>query len=373
MTVKSFIFFSPMIHYNQTTGGMFVDVRPMIAKAFSERATDIHLSVGICPHFRIDGELVPKKEYGELSSTDIYDAVRDIFDELGMRLDKRQKEIDFSFTVAGNIRVRGNFYYERGNPALALRLIPKRIRTIEELKLPSILKDIADQDFGLILVAGPTGSGKSTTIAAMIDFLNERYPYHIITIEDPIEYVFENKRSIIHQRELGKDTESFVDGLKYALRQDPDVILVGEMRDLETMRLALTAAETGHIVFATVHTNSAASAPERIVDVFPAHQQRQVALQLANTIRAVIYQRLLPKVGGGMIAILEIMIGTPGVSNLIREGKLHQLDSLIQAGSKYGMIHFDDALIEAYRKGLISKDTVLNYARSPEEVQKRLW
>ncbi len=349
-----------------------MDIRRMIVKAFSMRATDIHLSVDIFPHFRIDGELAPQEEYGKVEREDIYDIVRDIFQEIGIDFDEGKKEMDFSFTVAENIRVRGNFYYERGNPALALRLIPKKIRSIEDLQLPPILKDIADQEYGLILVAGPTGSGKSTTIAAMIDYLNSEYPYHIITIEDPIEYVFENKRSIVHQRELGRDTDSFADGLKYALRQDPDVILVGEMRDLETMSLALTAAETGHIVFATVHTNSAASAPERVIDVFPAHQQRQVTLQLANTLRAVLYQRLVPRIGGGMVAVIEIMIGTPGVANLIREGKLHQLDSLIQAGAKYGMIHYDDAIVNAFREGRISREIAIEYARNPEEVAKKI-
>ncbi len=349
-----------------------MDFKPLIAKAYSEGATDVHVSVGIVPYFRIDGELVPKEEYGVMDSATVLNAIENLFEEIDLELEGKKHEVDFSFTVAGHIRVRGNFYYERGNPAVAFRLIPKRIRSIEELGLPEMLKDIADQEYGLILVAGPTGSGKSTTIAAMIDYLNEKYPYHIITLEDPIEYIFENKRSIIHQRELGKDTKSFVDGLKYALRQDPDVILVGEMRDLETMSLALTSAETGHIVFTTVHTNSAATAPERIVDVFPAHQQRQVMIQLANTLTAVIYQRLLPRIGGGMVAILEIMMGTPAVRNLIREGKLHQLESLIQAGGKFGMVLFDDALIKAYSEGKISRETVLDFARNPEEVARRL-
>ncbi len=349
-----------------------MDLRPLIVQAHSLRATDIHLSHGIVPHFRIDGELVPQEEYGEVKGEDIERAVRDLFEEIGMEFDPKKREIDFSFTVAGQIRIRGNFFYERSKPALALRLIPRKIRSIDELGLPGIIKDIADQDYGLIIVTGPTGSGKSTTIAAMIDYLNENYPYHIITIEDPIEYIFDNKKSIIHQRELGKDTMSFTDGLKYALRQDPDVILVGEMRDLETMSLALTSAETGHIVFATVHTNSAATAPERIIDVFPAHQQRQISLQLANTLRAVIYQRLLPKVGGGMVAVQEIMIGTPAVANLIREGKLHQLDGIIQAGARYGMILFDDALVNLYKKGIIDRQAVLDYARAPEEVMRKL-
>jgi len=349
-----------------------LDIRPLVVQAQAVRATDIHLSHGIPPYFRIDGELVPQEKFGVMKGEEIKEAVRDLLEETGVEFDESAREIDFSFTVAGSIRVRGNFYYERGEAALALRLIPRKVRSIDELGLPQILKEIADQDFGFIIVTGPTGSGKSTTIAAMIDYLNERYPYHIITIEDPIEYIFDNKRSIIHQRELGKDTMSFTDGLKYALRQDPDVILVGEMRDLETMSLALTAAETGHIVFATVHTNSAATAPERIIDVFPAHQQRQVALQLANTLRAVIYQRLVPKKGGGMVAVLEIMIGTPAVANLIREGKLHQLEGIIQAGARYGMVLFDDALVDLYRKGIIDRQTVLDYARNPEEVEKKL-
>ncbi len=349
-----------------------MDIRPLVVQAQAVRATDIHLSHGIPPYFRIDGELVPQEKFGVMKGEEIKEAVRDLLEETGVEFDESAREIDFSFTVAGSIRVRGNFYYERGEAALALRLIPRKVRSIDELGLPQILKEIADQDFGFIIVTGPTGSGKSTTIAAMIDYLNERYPYHIITIEDPIEYIFDNKRSIIHQRELGKDTMSFTDGLKYALRQDPDVILVGEMRDLETMSLALTAAETGHIVFATVHTNSAATAPERIIDVFPAHQQRQVALQLANTLRAVIYQRLVPKKGGGMVAVQEIMIGTPAVANLIREGKLHQLEGIIQAGARYGMVLFDDALVDLYRKGIIDRQTVLDYARNPEEVEKKL-
>ncbi len=349
-----------------------MDIRAMIVKAFSMRATDIHLSDGIVPHFRIDGELIPQEAYGTVKGEELREVVEDLFKELSLPFDEEKREIDFSFTVAETIRVRGNFFYERGEPALALRLIPRKIRSINELGLPEILRDIADQEYGLILVAGPTGSGKSTTIAAMIDFLNESYPYHIITIEDPIEYLFENKKSIVHQRELGRDTLSFADGLKFALRQDPDVILVGEMRDLDTMALALTAAETGHIVFATVHTNSASSAPERIIDVFPAHQQRQITLQLANTLRAVIYQRLIPKIGGGMVAVLEIMVGTPAVSNLIREGKLHQLDSIIQAGAKYGMVYYDDALVKLFREGKITRDTAIEYARNPEEVAKKI-
>lgn len=345
----------------------------MLSEAYSLRATDVHLSVGCPPYFRIDGVLVPQKSYGEMTREDILGGVKELFVEIGLPFPPKGKEVDFSFGIGDAIRVRGNLYFERKNPAIAFRLIPKKIRTFEELGLPEILKTFVERKYGLILVAGPTGSGKSTTLAAMIDYINERYPYHIITIEDPIEYVFTNKKALIHQRELGSDTDSFYNGLKFALREDPDVILVGEMRDLDTMALALTAAETGHLVLSTIHTNSAASAPERIIDVFPGHQQRQIAIQLANTLVAVIYQRLVPKATGiGFIPIVEIMVGTPAVRNLIRENKLHQLESAIQAGAKHGMILFDDALVRAALKGEISKESALEFARDPEEVARRL-
>ncbi|AJG41315.1 twitching motility protein [Thermotoga sp. RQ7] len=345
----------------------------IITEAYGLRATDVHISAGCPPYYRIDGKLVPQEKYGKFSREDVMNSLKELFLEIGHPFPPKEKEVDFSFTVGDAIRVRGNLYYERKNPAVAFRLIPKKIRTFQELGLPEILKTFVERKYGLILVAGPTGSGKSTTLAAMIDHINENFPYHIITIEDPIEYVFTNKKSVIHQRELGSDTDSFYNGLKYALRQDPDVILVGEMRDLETMALALTAAETGHLVLATVHTNSAASAPERIIDVFPAHQQRQIALQLANTLIAVIYQRLVPKANGiGFTPIVEIMVGTPAVRNLIRENKIHQLESVIQAGARHGMILFDDALVKAALRGDISREDAIQFARNQEEVARRL-
>lgn len=345
----------------------------IITEAYGLRATDVHISAGCPPYYRIDGKLVPQEKYGKFSREDVMNSLKELFLEIGHPFPPKEKEVDFSFTVGDAIRVRGNLYYERKNPAVAFRLIPKKIRTFQELGLPEILKTFVERKYGLVLVAGPTGSGKSTTLAAMIDHINENFPYHIITIEDPIEYVFTNKKSVIHQRELGSDTDSFYNGLKYALRQDPDVILVGEMRDLETMALALTAAETGHLVLATVHTNSAASAPERIIDVFPAHQQRQIALQLANTLIAVIYQRLVPKANGiGFTPIVEIMVGTPAVRNLIRENKIHQLESVIQAGARHGMILFDDALVKAALRGDISREDAIQFARNQEEVARRL-
>jgi len=346
-----------------------IDVYEIIQKAKQARATDVHLSVGNPPVLRIDGFLSRMQGYPPINAEDILGFVDSI---LHSRTKVKEKmEIDFSFGFQ-DLRVRANLYYEKGNPALALRLITKRIRTFEELGLPPILKDFCDRDSGLLIITGPTGSGKSTTLAAMIEYINTTYAYHIITIEDPIEYVFENKNSLIHQREVGRDTESFYDGLKYALRQDPDIILVGEMRDLETISLALTAAETGHLVLATLHTNSAATAPERIVDVFPAHQQRQVSLQLANTLIGVVYQRLVPKKTSGLMPVVEVLVANTAVRNLIREGKIHQIEGMMQAAQKQGNVLFDDALVRAYLMGHISKETVLGFARNPEEVAKKI-
>ncbi|AEH51717.1 type IV pilus twitching motility protein PilT [Pseudothermotoga thermarum] len=350
-----------------------LDIFALVSDAFNKKASDVHLSVGCHPVYRINGLLELQRNYPVITEKDLLDSIERLFERIDFHALENKKEIDFAFDVGEEIRVRGNLYYERRKPALALRLITKRIRTFEELGLPSILKEFAERDSGLILVAGPTGSGKSTTLAAIIDHINSNYPYHIITIEDPIEYVFTNKKSVVHQRELGQDTKSFYDGLKYALRQDPDVILVGEMRDLETMALALTAAETGHLVLSTIHTNSAATAPERIIDVFPPHQQKQVALQLANTLVAVIYQRLLRRADGkGMVPILEILVGTPAVKNLIRENKLHQIESIMQTSAKQGMVLFDDALFKAYVNGLIDKSQVYEYARNPEEMRRKI-
>ncbi len=350
---------------------MVVDLKKLIMTAYRMGASDVHLSVGVPPMFRIFGKLQPYKEFPEFNNKDLEESLMALLSELGIK--PKGLEHDFSFGIGNIIRVRGNVYYERRSIAAAFRIITKKIRTLEELNLPSILGDFVRRDRGLILVAGPTGSGKSTTLAAMIDIINSERPAHIITIEDPIEYIFENKLSLIHQRELGIDTKSFSDGLKYALRQDPDVIFVGEMRDMATMELALTAAETGHLVLSTIHTNSAATAPERIIDIFPAHQQKQIALQIASTLVAIIYQRLLPrKDNHGFVPIVEILIGTPGVKNLIRENKLHQLESLMETGGKFGMITFDEALVRAYQSGYITREDLMMYARDPEGISRRL-
>jgi len=350
-----------------------IDISKLILHAYQLNASDVHLSTNENPVFRIFGELKRLKEVEPFSSNDLQKSLEILFGQIGFTPPTNKKEVDFSFGVKDLIRIRANVYFERRNYAAAFRIITKKIRKLEDLNVPILLRELAERDRGMILVSGPTGSGKSTTIAAMIEHVNESKPLHILTIEDPVEYVFENKMSIIHQRELGLDTLSFADGLKYALRQDPDVILVGEMRDLDTMELALTAAETGHLVLATIHTNSAPTAPERVIDVFPAHQQKQVGLQLANSLIAVIYQRLVRQVGGkGFAPVLEIMMVTDAIRNLIREGKLHQIESLMDTGKKYGMISFDYALIDAVKQKKISKEDAFLYCRSVEKMTKEL-
>lgn len=346
-----------------------VNIYDIISKAKSQRATDIHLSVDNPPVIRVDGFLSKMQGYQPITKVELKEALEQLLAENGVNAEAMETDFSFGFQ---DVRIRANLYYERGNPAIALRIITKKIRTFEELGLPQILRDFCDRDTGLVIVTGPTGSGKSTTLAAMIDYINSKYAYHIITIEDPIEYVFENKNSLIHQREVGRDTEEFADALKYALRQDPDIILVGEMRDLETISMALTAAEAGHLVFGTLHTNSAATAPERIVDVFPAHQQKQISLQLANTLVGVVYQRLVPKKNGGLVPIVEVLVANTAVRNLIREGKIHQIESIMQTAQKQGNILFDDALLKAYFSGEISKESVVAFARNPEEVSKKI-
>ena len=340
------------------------NIKKLLLEAYSMHASDVHLSVGMPPIFRVYGKLIPQKFYESYSHEELETMLNDLLATIDMNFTKR--ELDFSFGLEKVARVRGNVFLERGNIAAAFRLITYNIRNFSELGLPSILSDFADRVNGIVLIAGPTGSGKSTTLAAMIDKVNSERPVHIITIEDPIEYIFQSKKALVHQRQLGYDTNSFADGLKYALRQDPDVILVGEMRDLDTMKLALTAAETGHLVFSTIHTNSAGSAPERIIDVFPEYQQKQVAIQLSNTLVGIAYQRLLPSADEkGYMPIVEILTGTTGVRNLIRENKVHQIDSLIETGSKFGMISFDDALKKAISLGKIKREDALLYAKDP--------
>ncbi len=343
------------------------NITELLIEAYKMNASDVHLSVDTPPIFRVYGDLVPQVKYEPYKSEELMKLIGELLKSVNIPFNK--KEIDFSFGLENIARVRANVFLERGNIAAAFRIITYKIRNFAELGLPPILSEFANHASGIVLIAGPTGSGKSTTLAAMIDKINQERPVHIITIEDPIEYVFQNKQALIHQRQLGNDTDSFADGLKYALRQDPDVILVGEMRDIDTMRLALTAAETGHLVFSTIHTNSAGSAPERIIDVFPEHQQKQIAIQLSNTLVGIAYQRLLPSANGkGYVPIVEILVGTVAVRNLIRENKLHQIDSMIETGSKFGMVTFDEALKRAISLNKIKKNDAILYAKDPSSL-----
>lgn len=335
-------------------------------------ASDIHISMGGTVIYRINGDLIEEKDMIITKSQ-----MDTILDELEMisntNLRKVNKfEVDFSYTFE-NYRVRGNYYFSDKRPIVALRLLPYTVRTIEDLNLPPSFKDLCSYDKGLVLVAGPTGSGKSTTLAAMLEYINVYRKVHLITLEDPVEYVFKQKKALIHQRELEQDTSSFADGLKYALRQDPDVVLVGEMRDTLTMEYTMTAAETGHLVFSTIHTNSAATTPERVIGSFPPHQQNQIAMQLSNTLVAIIYQRLLKRIDKpGRKAVIEILIATSGIKSLIRDKKFHQIESMMQTGGRYGMIAFDDALIKEYKNGIIDEDQLKNFARDPASISRRM-
>jgi twitching motility protein PilT len=280
-------------------------------------------------------------------------------------------EFDFSYSSPGRGRYRVNAYRQRGSLGMALRIIPHEIPSMQQLGLPPVLSDLARLPRGLILVTGPTGSGKSTTLATMIDQINKERKVHILTLEDPIEYLHSHKRSIVNQREIGSDSRSFTSALRGALREDPDVILVGEMRDLDTISIAITAAETGHLVLSTLHTLGSAKTIDRIIDVFPPHQQQQVRVQLSSVIQAVVSQQLLPKADGkGRVAAHEIMISTPAIRNLIREDKVHQIDTAIQTGGKFRMHTMDSSLVNLYNRGLISRDVALTQSINHEEMKK---
>lgn len=336
-------------------------------------ASDLHLCVGSPPMARVYGDLLPIRGYDAFKDTDLRNAIYSILGEEERKYFEENWELDKALEIPSLCRFRVNLYRDMKGIAGAFRIISFKIRSLKDLNLPNVFGDLSRQKMGLILVTGPTGSGKSTTLAALINEINMNRKAHILTLEDPIEYVHPNIKSIVNQREVGLTTRSFADGLKYALREDPDVILVGEMRDLETIQNALRAAETGHLVLSTLHTNSAASAVERIVDIFPDHQQKQIRLQLANTLGAVVYHQLLKKKDGrGYIPVLEILIGTSGIKNLIRENKLHQIGSLIQTGGKFRMQTFDDALLKAYNKNLITEEQALENARNFEAMKNRL-
>ncbi len=347
-----------------------VRIEVLLEEVIKRKASDLHLQVGLPPMIRVDGALVAITNVDVLNDETIETLIFSILDEDQKQILLKDKEFDFSFAFGDLGRFRVNAFHERGNLAAALRLITNEVLTIEQLGLPPVVSKFADYPRGLVLVTGPTGSGKSTTLAAMIHKINEERATHIITIEDPIEYTHKSIKSVIVQREVHYDTYSFSAALRSVLREDPDVVLVGEMRDLETIASAITIAETGHLVFATLHTNSAAQSIDRMIDVFPPHQQPQIRSQLSNILTAIVSQRLVPTIGGGRIAAAEIMVATPAVRNIIREGKTHQLDAVIQTGAEFGMQSMDKTLVNLIHAGTITYDEARNVAVDIDELDR---
>ncbi len=342
-----------------------MDIAELLAFSVKNKASDLHLSASLPPMIRVDGDIrrinVPALEHKQ-----VYSLVYDIMSDKQRHDYEEFLEIDFSFEINGLARFRVNVFNQNHGAAAVLRTIPAEVQTLEELGAPKIFKDLINQTHGLILVTGPTGSGKTTTLAAMVDYVNKNNYGHILTIEDPIEFVHTSQKCLVNQREVHRDTHGFNEALRSALREDPDYILVGEMRDIETIRLALTAAETGHLVFATLHTSSAAKTIDRIIDVFPAGEKDMVRSMLSESLRAVIAQSLLKKVGGGRIASHEIMVGIPAIRNLIREDKVAQMYSSIQTGQQYGMQTLDQCLQDLVRRGVITRQVALPQAKNKE-------
>ncbi|AUH53024.1 twitching motility protein PilT [Chromobacterium sp. ATCC 53434] len=331
-----------------------MEISELLAFTVKNKASDLHLSAGLPPMIRVNGD-IRRINLPPMDHHDVHDMVYDIMNDYQRKIFEDTFECDFSFELPGIARFRVNAFVQNRGMASVFRVIPSKVLSLEQLSAPRIFQEISSYPRGLVLVTGPTGSGKSTTLAAMIDYVNENDFSHILTVEDPIEFVHESKKSLINQRELGLQTHSFSNALKSALREDPDVILVGELRDLETIRLALTAAETGHLVFGTLHTSSAAKTIDRIVDVFPAGEKEMVRSMLSESVRAVIAQTLLKtKDGQGRVAAHEIMMGTPAIRNLIRENKIAQINSMIQTGQQYGMQTLDQCLSDLVRRNIVS-------------------
>jgi twitching motility protein PilT len=344
-----------------------MDINELLKLNVERKASDLHLSVGLPPIMRIDGDLQHVADYPVLDEAILLEVLRVIANEKQIKEFNERLEIDFSYAVEGLARFRVNAFHQSRGIAMVFRTIPSKIPSMEDLHLPSVFKEIADASQGLVLITGPTGSGKSTTLAAILDYINSKDPYHILTIEDPIEFTHPSKQCLVNQREIHRDTISFNDALRSALREDPDIILVGEMRDLETIRLALTAAETGHLVFGTLHTSSAAKTINRIIDVFPGDEKPMVRSMLSESLQAVVCQTLLKKVGGGRVAALEIMRCNPAIRNLIREDKVAQMYSCIQTGAAIGMQTLDQHLQALVKSGAIDKETAHAFAVSKEQ------
>ncbi|MCL5772760.1 MAG: type IV pilus twitching motility protein PilT [Firmicutes bacterium] len=347
-----------------------ITIEDLLHQMIEKGASDLHMKAGSAPMLRIDGELTPAG-YEVLSPDQVRKMVESILTDQQKADFVAEKELDLAYSIPGLSRFRINVYLQRGSWGAAFRVVPARPFTIDELKLPPILKDLAMKPRGLLLITGPTGSGKSTTLAAMINHINENRRCHIVTVEDPIEFLHKDKNSVISQREVGADTHSFTNALVHVLRQDPDVVLIGEMRDLETTAIAITAAETGHLVLATLHTNSASTTVDRVIDIFPPHQQQQIRMQLSVTLEGVMCQTLLPKATGhGRVMAMELMPVSPAIRNIIREGKTHQIPNMIQSGSQIGMLSLDMSLRNLFQQGLVTYEECLAKSAAPDEFNR---
>jgi len=346
-------------------------ITQLLEELISRNGTDLHLTVGAPPVLRIDGDLVPTN-HEVLTPKITKELVYSLLNDEQKKRFETTRELDISFGIPNLSRFRGNVFMQRGAIAMAIRTIPYEIRTFKDLGLPPIAAELATRQKGLILVTGPTGCGKSTTLATMIDKVNKERRSHIVTVEDPIEYLFRHQKCIVNQRQVGDDTKSFANALKYVLRQDPDVVMIGEMRDLETTESGLTIAETGHLTFATLHTNSAAESITRIIDIFPTNRQSQVRTQLSFVILGIMTQTLIKRIRGGRILALEILVATPAVKALIRDNKVHQIYSHIQAGHKYGMQTMNECLYNLYIKKEVTLENAFAHSRNQEELQKMI-
>ena len=347
-----------------------INIQELLTVATKQGASDLHLVVGLPPAIRIDGQLVILDKYGAITQKSMESIVFPMITESQKNRFITERELDFAYEVEKVGRFRVNLHWERDHIGLVARVIPGRIPTMEELEMPEVIFKLARMDQGLILITGPTGHGKSTTLAAIINLINQERAAHIVTLEDPIEFIFEPQKSIVRQRQLGTDMLSFAEGLKHVLRQDPNVIMVGEMRDLETISAAITVAETGHLVLATLHTYSASQTIDRIIDIFPPYQQNQVRLQVSMTLKGVISQRLVPRKTSGRTAVREILINTSAVSTLIRDNKIAQIKTAIQTSAREGMVPMDQELIQLYERGIIEKQVAVQYMLNPERLDE---
>ncbi|WP_436698603.1 type IV pilus twitching motility protein PilT [Nocardioides sp. BYT-33-1] len=357
-----------MHHHPQRIGDR---VDRLLGILWDAHGTDLMLTAGLPPMIRVDGTLAPVPGQPALAADDTDALLSEVLTPEQRGAWESRHEYDFSFSWREHARIRGNAFTQRGLTAVALRMIPRTVPTPDDLALPPVLRELSMRHQGLILMTGPTGSGKSTTLASLVDLINSNRGCHIITVEDPIEYVHDHKRAAVNQREVGTDTATFADALRSVLREDPDVLLVGEMRDLESIQFALTVAETGHLVFATLHTNDTAQSLGRMIDVFPAEQQAQIRVQLAAALSCVVYQRLVPRVGGGMVAAYEVLVATPAVRNLIKEGKTHQLRNSLVTGAQDGMLTLEQSLSHLIRHGIVTEEEAAARSLYPKDIDAR--